>query len=370
MQKCLLTKDEYEFFKRCPHCIASVCDKERIGRNGKFTYNYANTGKYVESGFPTINIGDVKREKLIYETVEDLGIDAIRDMGGVEKVKYHEGGSRPKTSLHIGQLKLFLSTMQFLLKYSKKGEETHVIYPGSAPGTNIELLTNLFPHCYWYLYDPRDIFHNELYENDKVKKIVVDFFLEKHIEELKTMLKDKHVLLISDIRVCSDETEETIDRDMKLQADWVKNLRPTYSCLKFRLPRNTGKEYKYLIGEAYLQIYARVASTETRLVVGKPSGKDEPFAEAEYDVDLYEGLMYYFNKRARLLSYHRGKLMYPLDTCHDCVAFYSLIEDYNEEYKTFSKSEELVKLIIEKMGKYKISLFNKELLSGLRVNGK
>lgn len=365
MRKCLLNKEEFKFFKKNPHCTASLCSLDRLtsanSKNLGFIYNKETPEEIDETGFTNIQLKDVKRHKLIYETVVDLIPDAIKNMGSIENVKYQRNAQRPTTSIHIGQLKLFLATMQFLVKYSKKGVKTHVVYPGSAPGNNIDLLTKLFPDCYWYLYDPRDVFFKNLYSNPKVKKIVVDFFLDEHMTELQEGIpSDERMLLISDIRVCADVTEATIDRDMKLQADWVKRLNPDYAMLKFRLPRDLGN-YKYLPGEVYLQMFAPGASTETRLVV---DGRN--LREVEYNLDLYEGLMYFFNRRARLLSYSNKRLIDEFDGCHDCVAAFSLIEDYIDKFNPGLDSRELMQKIIDEVIGNKLKRENVVLRKNLR----
>jgi len=374
MHTCSLSRDEKKFFMKNPHCIASLCGLDRLDldseNQGKldhvFKYMKETPEEISEAGFKrNLTLKDLKRERKIYETIDQLIPDAIKNMGSLEDVKYHRNAQRPTTSAHIGQLKLFLSTMQFLLKYSIPGRPNHVVYPGSAPGNNIDLLTRLFPDTYWYLYDPRDVFYPELYQNKNIKKIVVDFFLDSHIEELQsTIPSDEKMLFISDIRVCTDVTEETVDRDMKLQSNWVKTLRPDFSMLKFRLPRHLGERYTYLEGELFLQMFAPGSSTETRLVVDSARG----FNEIDFDVELYEGLMYFFNRRARLLSYNQNLGFKMMDGCHDCVSCYTLIEDYLEKYsrRDLGKSDVFMKKILDHVGGKKLEKINGDLRRGLR----
>jgi hypothetical protein len=167
----------------------------------------------------------------------------------------------------LGQLKLFLSTFQFLSLYTKPYQETHVIYVGSAPGNNLEKLFSFFPHIYWHLYDPRTFF-NYLYKSPKVKIIENVYFDENKAKEIKQKLKKKRILFISDIRtgpyLHGDViSEKTIRDDNILQYQFVKNLKPLYSQLKFRPPRDQSN-YKYFEGKIYLQSFAPVSSTETR----------------------------------------------------------------------------------------------------------
>lgn len=85
-----------------------------------------------------------------------------------------------RRSLHVGQLKLFLSEIQFLTEYvspekSKAAVEsqiqsaiqaqsglsqvqTYVIYAGSGPGHKDKMLSNLFPNVKFILIDPQEHF--------------------------------------------------------------------------------------------------------------------------------------------------------------------------------------------------------------------
>ena len=52
-------------------------------------------------------------------------------------------------------------------------------------------------------------------------------------------VKGKYVLMISDIRLSPDT--EAVNRDNNLQRKWVKQLKPNYAQLKFRMPRMVKK---------------------------------------------------------------------------------------------------------------------------------
>ena len=76
--------------------------------------------------------------------------------------------------LHVGQLKLFLSEIQFLTEYVppekpkagiqarqgfvKSVIQTYVIYAGSGPGHKDKMLSNLFPNVKFILIDPQEHF--------------------------------------------------------------------------------------------------------------------------------------------------------------------------------------------------------------------
>ena len=60
-----------------------------------------------------------------------------------------------KTAVHWGQRKLLLSEIQLLAKYAKEGVSYHIVYAGSAPGTHLGFLDDLFERVHtWELVDP------------------------------------------------------------------------------------------------------------------------------------------------------------------------------------------------------------------------
>ena len=79
----------------------------------------------------------------------------------------------------------------------------------------------MFPHCYWYLIDPRK--HDpKLYNNKQVKKIEKDYFTEDMAKKYKKLLENKYTLFISDIRI--DTSEKAIYNDNLQQLNWTKML--------------------------------------------------------------------------------------------------------------------------------------------------
>jgi len=63
-----------------------------------------------------------------------------------------------RASLHVGQLKLFLSEVQFLTDYARPVTQTYVVYAGSAPGHSRFMLATMFPAIKFVLIDPQE--HN------------------------------------------------------------------------------------------------------------------------------------------------------------------------------------------------------------------
>lgn len=372
----VLTDEERALFLTEPHCLSVVCDLDTIenghDRSRGYIYNKLSTHPAETSNFKPLK--SVYRPKL-FKTIDKLESAARREMYDLE---YYPVAQRPITCLAIGQLKLFLSTLQFLTDYALTNGKTHVVYPGSAPGNNIEYLTELFPNCEWHLYDPRD-FYSKLYNNTHVKTIINDFFLPIHIEDLKKRIpSDERLLLISDIRVCTDMSEKNIDRDMRLQEGWVRDMKPDYAQLKFRLPRAleygmiqvgpyTDHTYMYLPGKIYLQMYAPSESTEGRIVVSK---KDAEAENVEYNVNVYEAYMSFFNRRARVSVYpSNGPTIDVMDHCHDCTLFIHTVSEYNRKYAKKGKSRLTASAVIANIVniRWKMVKHRKGIVDNLRI---
>ena len=347
---CKLNNKEHNILKKNPHCIQYFCEIDRIQkskwpfnkiylrRQSKYKHFYyyykeLKTKTIKEENLPDISFNQFKR-KQIFKTTDDIKSNP--------KVHYTPREQRPSTTTHLGQLKLSLSTIQFLLYYAPKDKEVHIIYPGSAHGYNIQFLTTLFSQCKWHLIDPGK-FYKKLYKNPNIIDIQNSLFTDELVESKRKELKGKYKLLISDIRLTTND--EDIDRDNKLQASWVKNFKPHYAQLKWRVPRHKGNKYKYLDGVNYLQMYAAPASTETRLVVKANTKIKTKFWDYEEEDDK----MYYFNRILRP-SYYKSKIKHKCtDNCHDCIAMINLLKEYKEKYPENNFSKQSLTKMIEQL---------------------
>jgi hypothetical protein len=347
---CNLENTPIKLLKKNPHCIHYFCNNpnkismKKSKHSYKFTRTFNVNKNYEIFHVPKNTNKDFKKNKL-FLTVND--IDKYIKKFNINPI-YNDRKSRPVSTLHIGQLKLFLSTLQFLLYYAPKNQEVHVIYPGSAPGNNIPFLIELFPHCKWHLIDIRK--HNtNLYKNPNVVDLQKSLFTDDMCKKKKKELKNKYILLISDIRI--EPNNIPIDRDNRLQEKWVKILKPNYAQLKWRIPRfpyknnkNKFKVYKYLDGINYLQMFAPTASTETRLVVnGKQKLKNK-----SWNPNHDENLMYFFNRVLRPSYYTTHNHVHKCtDKCHDCSLMFDLISQYKSKYSENKLSNNSVIIMID-----------------------
>jgi hypothetical protein len=113
-------------------------------------------------------IDNFKQNKLLYK-LED--IDYIID--------YELTIPKPKTVIHWGQLKMFLVTLIFLIKtVSQDDELVNIVYPGSAHGDNILILSKMFPNINWYLIDPNP-YHPDIYKCNKIFVVKNEYFTDE-----------------------------------------------------------------------------------------------------------------------------------------------------------------------------------------------
>lgn len=335
---CKLNQKECDLLYRNPHCTSFFCDPSRIKlatlgteRYCQFVYKYSREFNQAsvlkESNIPKREINDIFKQKKTFLTLNEIRkhLRSERLAGRLPKdaAKYVQRGQRPSTMLHLGQLKLFLSTLQFLLLHVPKNRKVYIVYPGSAHGYNLTFLSDLFPQCDWILIDPGN-FDPRLYKNPKMT-VYNCLFTDDLVRKIRKQLKGKHTLLISDIRL--NPSEEDIERDNRLQEKWVRILKPTYAQLKFRIPRHLGNTYKYLSGTCYLQIFPPPGSTELRLVV-----TGNKISNTSYDVEEVEGMMYYYNRVLRTSYYKCNYRHNCMDHCHDCVSMVEHLLKFRKMY--------------------------------------
>jgi len=263
---------------------------------------------------------------------------------------------KKKDIIHWGQRKLFISEVWFLTKYGHLGK--HVVYAGSAPGTHIPFLAQLFPEHHFILVDPSNFDLKEL-TNDRTNAMErIKTMQEYFTDELAAQLGNEHqdILFISDIRTADpyqldrEKVEIMVKKDNEKQRDWVHILKAKKSLLKFRCPypdRKTGKEnLKMLKGEIYIQPYASPTSTETRLI------PDDSLEEVEYDNVKYEEQLYYHNHFTRKEKYnqpiHGGEgLDNSWDVSAEVVILYDFLvkfpQYYSDEKDMFEKISQMSK---------------------------
>ena len=196
------------------------------------------------------------------------------------KMKYVDNSGIIKTSIHLGQRKLFLCELQFLTNVlQRKTDKCYVVYAGAAPSNHTYLLKDFFPNIKFILVDPRSfklfinkvgiahyfklvedivyLKHNgktstrnvNMYEEDDwvnyIKRsnkrfyLIEDFFTNEYAK-LFSNLDDRPIYFWSDIRSSSGKRGYPSDLDvlwnLAQQYNWINFLKPIKSMLKFRCP--------------------------------------------------------------------------------------------------------------------------------------
>jgi hypothetical protein len=258
---------------------------------------------------------------------------------------YKRSINKYKPQLHWGQLKLFLSEVEFLTRATKlaKNKEITLLYIGAAPGNHIYYLSSLFPEVRFELYD---LVNFNCKETDKIK-IHKQFFLDADAIEWSKFIKkhpEKYITFCTDIRT-RPAIPENVDADMKMQFNWWKLLNPDLAIFKFRLPWTEGKT-KYPSGDIYIQLYAGPTSSESRLIVKKNA------KIIEYDNITYQNAMYHHNRFVRS-SIHTNFKGYALDKCYDCAGFEYIVQEYLKLGINNKSSKSLIEEIQKKVSSNK-----------------
>ena len=218
-----------------------------------------------------------------------------------------------KNNLHIGQLKLLLSELQAIIYYMDTTLVKNIVYAGAARGFHIYVLAKLFPGITYHLYDISEGWDKRLYE---LENVIINnhYFEDKDIKEWQE--RNEEIFFVSDISNLGAELEEDkkadmdkfdalVSADMILQQEWVEQLKPALSLLKFRLACPDivkEKTQRYLDGTVLRQIFARHSSTETRLLV-------KGLAYRDWDLTTYDRMNAYFNRYIR----EKGLYFNPID---------------------------------------------------------
>eukprot|EP01083_Nonionella_stella_P276188 938314_1 len=274
---------------------------------------------------------------------------------------YERRKKHPKKHIiHWGQRKLLLSEIEFLTKHlhnAKKGHDGYVlvIYAGAAPGSHIPLLIEMFDNIRMELFDPNTFSH--VVQNKRRIRVHQQYFTDQIAQELGALGRD--ILFISDIRTADhrrqsgEECEATIMKDNALQSNWVRAMNKggnlIAAMLKFRMPyphliHKDQMKQELLAGTIYLQCFAPVTSTETRLhVVPDRNGQ---IKTTIYDCTQYEQWLFWFNYKARQSYIDNSKYYTPnVGVIHnyDCYAECKILEQYYVDIKGKSCGDAVMK---------------------------
>ena len=244
------------------------------------------------------------------------------------QLPYRRRNDEEKTSVHWGQRKLLLTLVQFLTLFwdPRKIKKPVVVYAGAAPGTNIGIVSTLFPEVEFHLYDPAPF---KIKSNEKIH-LYQQYFTDN---DAARWTGRSDILFISDIRTADytktknlDENEAQIMKDMDMQMRWFTIINPVSGQLKFRPPYTGGTRpahIKYLYGYVFRQPWAPQTTTEGRLVpVRGPDGK---WLSIAWSTQKYQDQMFHLNVIVR----ETYKYVNPFDQSNKPIDSPELLNDWD-----------------------------------------
>jgi Poly A polymerase regulatory subunit len=284
--------------------------------------------------------------------------DVNMSADGMEGMPSTESLVTESSTLYFGQLKLFISELEFLTPFHD--QDIVVVYGGAAPGYHLPFVIALFPKMKFILVDPdRMALQNISSDIATTLENVFDFSLDSVMSRVQfhnriltadedcdpathlwigSLRGDKPMLFISDIRNVeiglnkdSAASHQTIIHDdMELQQRLALVLRAESSLLKFRLPwQSVGgidhRNYPYLsCSHMRYQVYTSHASHEARIVVSK--------ANLDH-ITVYDGLRYELAMQNFQVNIRRAVHKQPvrdeLDSQMRCLKDQRYVQFYN-----------------------------------------
>ena len=236
-----------------------------------------------------------------------------------------------KNRKHYGQRKLCITELYFMAEYSHLSNL--VVYVGAAPCSHLSIILDYFNNHIFHLYDSRDFDIPKKYIDSGQVVIYQKYFTDIECE----MYKNKNILFISDIRGEDVNNETQVIADQTMQKNWILNMKPIKSMLKFKclyghqeecsrqLKETQSCKMEYLDGKLLLQPWAPLTSTETRLIV------DQYPKMKMYDCIDYEDKFAYHNNYTReVLIDMKGKQV-SWDSQQEC-AIIRLFKMKNPKY--------------------------------------
>jgi hypothetical protein len=302
----------------------------------------------------------------LFSQDQDLPFDLEIDLKDKKHKETYDPKFKSTTNTHLGQRKLLLSEIQLLTDhYTTSSAHPTVLYIGSAPGSHLKILSDLFPHVKFILYDGAkfDIILKNYPAKFEIHEGADGFFTTEKCKLLKQKLVGSKtpLIFVSDIRLgeaTHDAFENAVARDMRSQEEWVQILQPHLSLLKFRMSYNMkhGEKIEYLKGTLLYGIWAPTESGETRLLVRKADVKKR----AQYDFKDYEETMFFHNKHKRSYCYADALAKYGkyISTnnaycpCFDCYAELTILDEYTQLPNTVQKKlQNMVNIMMSLPGK-------------------
>jgi len=328
-------KEKYNFSPIA--CSVNTEGKIEVKKNQQFPQNQYS-GFHAWKSAPKISVNPIDQKYI--DLNKSIILYSSSLFSNFPERKYTD--TENEKNIHYGQLKLLISEIEFLIN---KNQKLFILYIGAAPGHHLTILSQCFPENIFICFDATKFGVNP--SNNLIFKR--RFFVDYDSEFYASL---ENLLLISDIRgnlsienseiQSFDKFEEEVSKNLEQQKNWVLDMKPQFSLLKFRFPF-TVKNYTYFPGEINFQVFAPVSSSETRLVVSR---KDIEKQEV-YDTEKYNNQLYFFNLCYRSKTFYEDEPVFGIsfDFCKTAKVIRELLKSMNEDFSDNSVYSLLVVFI-------------------------
>ena len=238
----------------------------------------------------------------------------------------------PLTNIHIEKRRLLLCEVQALTSWYKDNplqQHPIVLYTGSARGSELILLSQMFPSVFFVLYDGTEFDKKlrELPDAFELHKVKVTTDVISGLAQRFSKMTERLIF------ICDMDFGIDTEKDMNLQEEWMRLLNPAMSLLKFRLPRKENMLYPK--GVILYDVWSKDDSLDSRILIQNK----HILKKISYDSDAYEQSMFFHIKFARPFCYLKESRDMELQQyiyqdnnaycpCYDCIAELKILQEY------------------------------------------
>lgn len=189
-----------------------------------------------------------EQKRMIKQCLRDC--EKIQYYHDIDKRLKYQNSPDKKNIIHIGQLKLFLTEVEFLTEfYSNHNDNIIMVYAGSAPCHHASYLSKMFPNLKIVMIDPHE--HLIMYDND-----LTSYSESKYKETVYLKCAKGNRFRIKDriVQMFDGTTVKVVDRESTICSeigdDFTKKL-DEIDYLKNFCDFIMDTDYKYYIIEDY-----------------------------------------------------------------------------------------------------------------------
>ena len=246
--------------------------------------------------------------------------------------------ANPTRILHANR-RILCAEILFLSENLDPNQRYEVWMTGDERSFHVPFLARLFPNCFFRLIDPEArIRPSKNLRIEKRRFTMADarqmrqrhnviFMCDVNPENIDTLRNNLRKSPKSDEQPLRD-FEDAIKASILEQAEWVREARPLFSMLKFRLSK-FDKTMPYFPGKLMVQPWIKRYSTELRLVVSR----NDIDREVMYDAKQISDTTFYYNTVVRELNYCVSESLPSYSLPHDLAWELAAFNIYLEKFR-------------------------------------